>query len=225
MKNWVVKNWIVKFRQYEYYRWVYIIGTVLTFVNCTFVQNVYVTRLSLLVLYGILSYKGIHILMRYRKIENKFEKADKVAFGETYHPFRFRVAMFWLAFVVLCVLGKFVVKIDHRYFYCCTYFFLLLDRLFVNVGCLLRKFSDPKGDMVICCCGCPCRGWDLMMIHTPLLFALHQQGMMENTCICLSSVIAMISMVCWEKQKYSLVEVRKKCIKACNLTLCRENKQ
>lgn len=196
---------------------------VLTLVNGFMVHSVYLSAFCLAVLYGILYYKGIYILVRYKKIEHRYLKSDKQRFHQKYRPFRIRVALFWAAFIVLCIIGKFVFQIDKLYFYSCTFFFLVLDRLFVNVGCLLRIFSDFKGEMVLCCCGCPCRGWDLMMIHTPLLFALHPQSVVENVLICLSVILAIISFVCWEKEKYSLMDVRKRCAKSCNLNLCREH--
>lgn len=216
---------VMKFKQYRYYRWVYLMGSILVLVNGVLLQNMYITNFYLTLLFCILFYKSVHILIRYQKVEAKaYPRIEQTEFIKKYKTFRIRVLLFWLAFVVLCVVGKFVAQIEHWYFYCCTYFFLLLDRLFVNVVCLLRKFSDHKGEVVLCCCGCPCRGWDLMMIHTPLLFALQKQGGVENILICLASILAVISIICWEKKKYSLVEIKRKCKKSCDLQLCRENK-
>ncbi len=213
----------MRFKGYQSYVWVYIIGTVLTLINGLIFQNTYLSIFSLVMLYGILFYKGLHILMCYKKTEHRYQRVQREAFAQKYRTFRIRVALFWLAFVALCIIGKFVLQMDKLYFYSCTFFFLVLDRLFVNVGCLLRKFSDLKGKTVLCCCGCPCRGWDLMMIHTPLLFALHRQDMVENVLICLSTVLAICSLIAWERGKYALVEVRNKCAKSCNLDLCREH--
>lgn len=219
-----MENCGIKLKEYRYYIWVYILGAVLTFCNTMFWQNGSISTISLLVLYCILFYKGIHILVCYKRTEDKEKRYAKASFGEKYSLFRMRVAMFWLAFIALCVLGKFELKLDTGYFYSCTFFFLLLDRLFVNVGCLLRKCSDPKGEMVRCCCSCPCRGWDLMMIHTPLLFALQKGSVEENIFISLASVLALISFVCWETEKYYLVEEKEKCPKACDLRLCKEHR-
>lgn len=214
----------MKSKSYPWYMWVYAVGTIVTLINCRFFQNTILFHLSLVVLYGILFYKGIHILHCYRHSQHRYSPIDKADFAQTYRPFRIRVSLFWLAFIALCVVAKWVVSIDAAYFYSCTYFFLLLDRLFVNVGCLLQKFSDMHPKVIQCCCGCPCRGWDLMMIHTPLLFALQSQAIVENSLICLSSALAAIALYWWEKTKYSLVEVRGKCANACNLTLCREHR-
>lgn len=214
-----------KFRQYKYYMWIYIIGTILTLVSSLVIQNANLLYGCLFVLYCILFYKGVHILYCYKKAKEKaYQSFDKKKFSETYNIFRLKVALFWLAFIVLCIIGKFVIKIDYHYFYICTYFFLALDRVFVNVGCLLQMCSDPSRKIVKCCCGCPCRGWDLLMIHTPLLFALNNQNMIENLFIILSSILAVLTIIGWEKEKYFLVEVRKKCVKTCDLNLCREHK-
>ncbi|WP_317855544.1 hypothetical protein [Chakrabartyella piscis] len=221
----IAGNCFAKFREYRYYRWVYVMGTICTFVNGMWLHNTQLFYLSLVVLYCILFYKGIHRIISYQKAEEKnYPSVTKKEFAKKYQPFRIKVFLFWLAFIVLCTVGKFVAQIEHWYFYSCTFFFLFLDRFFVNVYCLLRKFSDPKGEDVICCCGCPCRGWDLLMIHTPLLFALEPQMILENRVIYISSGIAFLSILYWEKSKYALVEVKKMCAKACNLSLCRENR-
>lgn len=180
--------------------------------------------LCLLVLFFILTYKGIHILIRYKKTETKYPKQQKQEFNKKYTQFRIRVALFWLAFIALCILGKFVFHLMSWCYFCCTYVFLITDRLFINVGCLLQNFSDPKKKVVICCCGCPCRGWDLLMINTPLLFALNCHELIQNIFIIISTILAVVTMIFWEKGKYHLVEVRKKCKKPCNLSLCREHK-
>lgn len=213
----------MNFCKYQHYIWVYVLGTALTLGNGLFLQNALLTHLSLALLYGILFYKGVYILLRYQKTANCHQPMDRGAFSKTYHRFRLRVVLFWLAFIALCFLGKFIFLVERIYFYSCTFFFLFLDRWFVNAVCLLQKFSDPKGLVVLCCCGCPCRGWDLMMIHTPLLFALQMQGGVENILILLSSLLAVLSLVCWEMQKYHLVELKPKCPTACDLKLCREH--
>lgn len=211
-----------KFKENLYYLWIYAVGTVLTFVNYMFIRSQYLSDFCLFILFCILFYKSTHILMCYKKSEHKYKKLDKRVFVAKYRQFRCRVASFWLAFVVLCILGKIFIQIEYYYFYSCTYFFLLIDRLFVNFGCLLQKFSNTKNKIVVCCCGCPCRGWDLMMIHTPLLFALNRQHVIECVLICASSALAVISMVYWESGKYHLVEEKPKCPKVCNLSKCRE---
>lgn len=216
-------EYLAKFRDFSYYKWVYIAGIIITFLNCMFIHSVQLMKVCLVVLYCILFYKGIEILRRYKKVGKKaYQKIDKRIFDAKYRSFRIKVFLFLFAFIILCMIAKFVVKIDYNYFYSCTFFFLLLDRLFVNTGCLLRIFSDAK-NVVSCCCGCPCRGWDLIMIHTPLMFALNCQCVLENVLIVASSVLAFISFVCWERNKYILVETRERCEKACNLSLCREN--
>ncbi len=218
-------NCFVKLRQYPWYMWAYLLGTVLTLTNYAFLKNTYIATFCLFALYCVLFYKGVHILISYKRTEQKgYQSVDKKQFAAKYNPFRVKVLLFWLAFVALCIFGKFVARIEHYYFYSCTYFFLLLDRWFINVKCWLRAFSDTKKQVVQCCCGCPCRGWDLMMIHTPLLFALEYQALFENALIAVSSIIAAVSMICWEKAKYSVVEVKKKCPRPCNLSLCRENR-
>ncbi len=214
----------MKFRGYPYYIVAYILGTVVTLVNALFLRSTLVFRVALVVLYSILLYKNIHILLRYEKTGGRYKAEDRRSFGKTYRLFRIRVALFWLAFIGLCGLAKFVAHLDKVYFYGCTFFFLFLDRWFVNGICLLQKFSDPKGRTVLCCCSCPCRGWDLMMIHTPLLFALSPQGGLENGLILLSSTLAVFSLVQWETHKYQLVETRPKCAKSCDLKLCREHR-
>ncbi len=217
-------NWFARFKKCPYYTWVYLTGAVLTFVNGVWLKNVYLAQACLFVLYCILFYKGVHILIAYRRTKQRaYQSIEKSLFAKTYRTFRLRVLGFWLAFAALCVVAKFVLKLNHDYFYCCTYFFLLLDRLFINVRCLLRTFCDPKSKVVLCCCGCPCRGWDLLMIHTPLLFALQYQAVLENALIATSSIVAAVSMFCWEKAKYSVVVAKKKCAGPCNLSLCREN--
>lgn len=202
---------------------IYILGTLLILLNGFWLHSRILFQITLAGLYCILFYKGIRIQFRYGKSHKRHNPMDRAAFAKTYRQFRVRVALFWLAFVALCALGKWVVKIESFYFYGCTFFFLFLDRWFVNVFCLLQKFSDPKAKVVVCCCGCPCRGWDLMMIHTPLLFALQRQSGVENGLILLSSTLGVLSFLGWERQKYQLVEVRHKCKKSCDLKLCREH--
>lgn len=213
----------MKFHRYQYYKWVYILGTALTFVNAMFLQSRAIAISALVLLYSILFYKGIHILRCYKKTADKHENTNKGEFNKTYRLFRIRVALFWLAFIALCLVGKFVFLLERAYFYSCTFFFLFVDRYFVNAVCLLQKFSDPKGIMVLCCCGCPCRGWDLMMINTPLLFALTHDALAENIFILLCATLAVLSLICWETQKYKLVEIKEKCQKPCDLKYCREH--
>lgn len=212
----------MKIRKYPYYQWVYMLGAVLTLINGIKLHNVSVSICSLVMLYGILLYKSIHILRCYKRTGSVHPSMRRREFTKTYGLFRLRVALFWLAFIVLCLLGKLMFKINHHYFYGCTFFFLCLDRWFVNGICLLQKFSDPRGKTVICCCSCPCRGWDLMMIHTPLLFALEPQWSLENGMIILSSTLGLISLICWESNKFHLMDVRPKCPTSCDLKLCRE---
>ncbi len=217
-------NLFAKFKRYQNYTWVYLIGAVLTLANGIWFQNAEVSYACLFLLYGILFYKSAHVLVAYRRAGKKeYERVEAKAFATKYNPFRLRVSLFWLAFIVLCLVGKFVWHLNDYYFYSCTFFFLLLDRWFINIKCLLRLFSDPGKKIVKCCCGCPCRGWDLMMIHTPLLFALQYQAVLENAFVAVSSIIAAVSLLCWEKAKYSLVMVKAQCATSCNLTLCREN--
>ncbi|MFI3169450.1 MAG: hypothetical protein R3Y06_05875 [Faecalibacterium sp.] len=218
-------NCEIKVKSYQSYTWIYALGAVLTLVNGLLLQNKYISKICLFVLYLILFYKSVQILIHYNRTEKKqYQSIDKKQFANRYSPFRLRVLLFWLAFAALCVVAKFAMALEYHYFYSCTYFFLLLDRLFINVGCPLRFFSDPQKETVLCCCGCPCRGWDLLMIHTPLLFALHAQALVQNSVIMLSSALAAISFLCWENAKYRLVENRKKCPTSCNLSLCKENR-
>lgn len=216
----------MKARGYQSYIWVYILGAILMFANSMFWHNDPLFHLCLLVLHSILFYKGMHIFLCYRRTFNRYPcpEAERRVFTKTYHPFRVRVALFWLAFIVLCIIGKFVLHLERQYFYSCTFLFLFLDRYFVNVVCLLQKFCDPKGSTVLCCCGCPCRGWDLLMIHTPLLFALEFQWATEAIFNLLVSILALFSFLQWETQKYHLVEVRKKCTNACDLKFCKEHR-
>lgn len=214
---------LIKFSEYRCYKWVYIAGALLILLNCLVIDSVHFMKICLFALYSILFYKSVEILQKYQKInKTAYKKIAKKEFSFKYSSFRLKVFLFWSAFIILCFIAKFWLKIDHNYFYSCTFFFLLLDRLFVNEGCLLRKFSDAK-KTVICCCGCPCRGWDLLMINTPLMFALNNRYAFENIFIWISSILAVISFVSWEKRKYILVVVRKKCLKPCDLSLCREN--
>ncbi len=214
----------MKTRGYQSYIWVYILGTALTLANGLFWHSELLFHLSLTLLYCILFYKGVHILLCYSKTAKIQPTLSRVIFHKTYRTFRLRVALFWLAFIGLCILGKYVLHVATQYFYSCTFFFLFLDRIFVNKLCLLQKFCDPKGAIVPCCCGCPCRGWDLMMIHTPLLFALKLSWSLESLLVILSSILALFSLVQWEIQKYHLVELRKKCAKPCDLKLCMEHR-
>lgn len=208
---------------FHYYKWVYIFGAILTFSNAMFINNKFLLISCLVIMYCILFFKGIHILKQYKKTRNTNQSIPKKIFDTSYRIFRSRVALFWLAFIVLCYLGKFVFQISHQYFYCLTFFFLFLDKFFVNVVCLLQKFSDPTGKIVLCCCGCPCRGWDMMLIHTPLLFALNQDSLIQNLMIIISSILAVLSLIQWEIHKYHLVEIRPKCSYSCDLKLCREH--
>ncbi len=217
-------NVFVKFKKYQNYTWVYLIGAVLSLANGLFFQNKTTASACLLLLYCILFYKSAQVLIASRRAAAKaYPRAAAHDFAQKYNPFRLRVLLFWLAFALLCVIGKFVWQLESYYFYSCTFFFLLLDRWFINIKCLLRLFCDPRKKIVECCCGCPCRGWDLMMIHTPLLFALQYQAVLENAFVAVSSIIAAVSLVCWEKAKYSLVVVKAQCATPCNLSLCREN--
>lgn len=221
----IIVYYFRRYKQYRYYIWIYVAGAVLTFANSMWIQSKFLFYPCLVVLYGILFYKGIAIFMHYKNARlRNYCSIDKKEFSDKYRWFRIKVALFWLAFIILCLVGRLVFEIDYQYFYSCTYFFLALDRWFVNEGCLLRKFSDFKNKTVKCCCGCPCRGWDLSMIHTPLLFAISAQSIAEDVLICVSSILAVISLINWERAKYRLVEVRAKCPKVCNLSLCRENR-
>lgn len=212
----------MNFRVFRCYKWVYLLGVMLTLTNAIFLHSAVLLVGSLVGLYCILFYKGVHILKLYRSHDNGHESIPRKLFDKSYRVFRVRVALFWLAFIGLCVLSKFVFHLGCQYFYSCTFFFLFVDKFFVNKICLLQKFSDPTGTMVLCCCGCPCRGWDLMLIHTPLLFALSAQSLLQNSLILFSSIFAVLSFILWEIHKYHLVEVRQKCAIPCDLKLCRE---
>lgn len=190
--------------------------------NALFWQNNLCFNLCLILLYCIVFYKQIDILRCYRKTKAIKTNVDKQSFDNTYHSFRVKVALFWIAFVVCCIIGKYLLHIKAQYFYSCTFFFLFLDKVFVNMTCLLKKLCDLKGTTVLCCCGCPCRGWDLLMIQTPLLFALDFSLSAYSFLIILSSILAIFTFIQWEKQRYSLVRVMPKCAKSCDLKLCLE---
>lgn len=116
-------NYFNKLKQFHYYIWVYIIGAILTFINGKWIQNTFLTYLCLAILYCILFFKGIHILFLYKKAsKKKYPIITKKKFTKQYRPFRMKVFLFILAFLVLCVLGKFVLHLNNYYFYSCTFF-------------------------------------------------------------------------------------------------------
>ncbi len=214
----------MKFCVFRYYKWIYLAGSALTLLASILLNNL-LLAICLVLMYSILFFKSLNILYLYRKTSKKHQSIAKKIFDASYRVFRVRVALFWLAFSCLCALGKFVFEIGSHYFYWISFFFLFLDKFFVNVICLLQKFCDPKGTTVLCCCGCPCRGWDLLMIHTPLLFALSQYNPLQNVLIIISSFLALLSLIYWEIHKYHLVVIRPKCAKSCDLKLCREQQK
>lgn len=215
----------MRFFAFHYYKWIYILGSIFTFIAAILLNNKYLFIFCLVILYCILFYKAVHIILLYIKTSNIYKSIPKKIFDKSYRFFRIRVALFWLAFIGLCSLGKFIFHIGYQYFYCLTFFFLFVDKFFVNKICLLQKFCDPTEKIVLCCCGCPCRGWDLMLIHTPLLFALNQYSLIQNVFIIVNSILAVISLIYWEIHKYHLIEVRPKCAITCDLKMCREHLQ
>lgn len=187
-----------------------------------------VESLLRIVLYGILLFKGIGIIYRYSKAINKQPGAkqvfvdDKKKFTQKYRWFRLQVSLWWIAFTIICGIVKYIWNTDYNYYFGLSFLLLAVDLIFVNYTCLLQIFSDPKAKVVKCCCGCPVRGWDLLMINTPLLFAGNTDVPSENIFTIIAIILAVISFMYWEKNKYTLVEIREKCARSCDLKMCVE---
>lgn len=203
----------------------YLVFSILTIMNIIYFKVECLFVIMRVILYCILCYKGVKILHRYGMASKKNNPvAVKKEFRVQYRWFRTQVALWWIAFIVICGMVKHIWKLDYNYFFFLSFFLLALDLIFVNVVCLLKVFSDPKAKVVKCCCGCPVRGWDLLMINTPLLFAYNTDIRAENLLTVLVMILAIASFIRWEQSKYYLVEIRNKCKKSCELQLCVENR-
>lgn len=203
----------------------YLLFCVIIVGNEMFWKQEYLSVLCRYVIYVILVYKGVKILGRYYKASKKdYLETPKQEFRNKFRWFRIQVSLWWIAFTIICGVVKFVWNIHYNYYFGLSFLLLATDLLFVNETCLLQIFSDPKAKVVKCCCGCPVRGWDLLMINTPLLFAFNPDRIFENICTICVLILAVISFICWEQSKYILVENKEKCQKSCELRMCIENR-
>lgn len=218
-------SYLKKLRNYKVYISFYMVLCILMYLNEKFWEHESIAIICRIILYAILFFKGIKILQRYsRSAKKSLVPAGKTEFASKYRGFRISISFWWIAFIVLCGVVKYIWTVNYNYFFSLSFLLLATDLIFVNYACLLKIFSDPKGKVVTCCCGCPVRGWDLLMINTPLLFAYNTDVPLENIFTGIAMILAISSFFAWEKYKYILVEVRTRCKKSCNLKLCIENR-
>lgn len=204
----------------------YILLSLLTFINQFFWKIEVLSIILRMIMYGILYYKSIKMLYIYHKAHKKtYPSAVKTEFKERYKWYRTQIILWWAAFAVLCGVSKCVWNLNYNFYFSLAFFLMAVDLIFVHTVCLLQIFSDPKGKVVKCCCGCPVRGWDLVMVVTPFLFAYNTDFILENILTLLTIILSTIVFVYWERYKYFLVEVRKKCNTFCDLKICIENRK
>lgn len=197
--------------------------SVLTFANEVLWKHEFLAVCCRVVLYMILFYKGIVIWYRYYKTASKgYVEIEKKAFRKKYRGFRTKVSLWWIAFAVICGVAKHIWMLSCNFYFALAFCLLAVDLIFVKTICLLQLFSDPKAKVVKCCCGCPLRGWDLLMINTPLIFAFRLDNLFEDILTVIAIFLGVVSFIYWEKYKYILVEDRSKCQSCCELKLCRE---
>lgn len=211
-------------KKYRYYMWTYFVLAMIVGVNAVFFSLELVTRLGRGILLGILLYREVKMLHSYRGISTHSEKEiEKSNFTEKYRPYRVKVLLIWILFAVLCIGMELAMKVATDIYFAIALLFFFLDLLFINTICPLQVLSDPKKKAVTCCCGCPCRGWDILMINTPLFFAVNSDYIYENVITMIAIILGIVTFVQWERRKYVLVVDRKvKCAHSCNLSRCIE---
>lgn len=205
---------------------IYFVLALIVGVNAIFFSNNHISRIGKGVLWLILIYREIKILHNYRTVSKaNLESIDKPEFHKTYRPYRIKVMAIWLIFVGVCIAGKFIENLSADIYFCVALFFFFLDLAFINILCPLKLLSDPKKKAVTCCCGCPCRGWDILMINTPLFFAISSKYLYEEILTIIVILIGIVTFIQWERMKYVLVVNKKiKCAHSCNLSRCIEYK-
>lgn len=214
----------MKLKKYTYHMWGYLVLGIIVGVNAICESSEIVDRLGKLLLLGILFYREIKMLCSYKKIPTRNERAiDKGEFVERYRPYRIKVMLIWILFGCLCVAVKLAIQISNGAYFAMAFIFFSLDLVFINHLCLLQVLSDTKKKAVTCCCGCPCRGWDILMINTPLFFAIKSEYMYEEILTIVAIILGFLTFIQWERKKYVLVIDKKvKCAEHCNLSRCIE---
>lgn len=205
---------------------VYILLSILTFCNQLILKHEILATILRITIYVMLYYKSIKMLYIYNKAAKKeYPSAIKTEFKERYRWYRTQIILWWAGLAVLCGAAKYIWHIDYNYYFSLSFLLLAVDLIFVHSVCLLQVFSDPKAKVVKCCCGCPVRGWDLVMVNTPFLFAFNTDVVWENFFTLAAIVFSIYTFVYWERYKYFMVEVRNKCKTFCDLKICIENRK
>lgn len=205
---------------------VYIVLSVLTFCNQLLWKHEMLATILRGVIYVMLYYKSIKMLYIYNKAAKKeYPVANKKEFNERYKGYLTQIILWWSGMAVVCGAAKYIWNVNYNFYFSLAFLLLAVDLIFVHSVCLLQVFSDPKGKVVKCCCGCPIRGWDLVMVNTPFLFAYNTDNVGENLLTLIAIILSICTFVYWEKYKYFLVEVRRKCDKFCDLKICIENRK
>ncbi len=205
---------------------VYILLSLLTFCNQLLWKHEMLATALRVIIYVMLYYKSIKMLYIYNKAAKKeYPSAIKSEFNERYKGYRTQIILWWTGMAVVCGAVKFVWDLDYNYYFSLAFLLLAVDLIFVHSICLLQVFSDPKAKVVKCCCGCPIRGWDLVMVNTPFLFAYNTDNVGENLLTLIAIILSIFTFVYWERYKYFLVEVRRKCDNFCDLKICIENRK
>lgn len=204
----------------------YIIFALLIFTNQLLWKQEVLSIVFRIVLYVILYYKSIKMLYIYYKAAKKeYPAAIKEEFAKRYRGYRIQIILWWAGFAVVCGAVKYIWSLNYNYYFGLAFILLAVDLIFVHSVCLLQIFSDPKGKVVKCCCGCPVRGWDLPMVCTAFLFAFNTDYLYENVFTIVAIILSIASITYWERYKYFLVEVRSKCKVFCDLKICIENRK
>ncbi len=216
----------IKLKKYSYNMWVYFILGIVVILNAVIFSDNLISRLGRGILLFILMYREFKILRSYNKIEFVSQsKLEKKEFDKRYRPYRVKVMAIWILFAVLCVAMEALMQVASDIYFSIAFIFFGLDLLFINKLCPLQVLSDPKKEVVVCCCGCPCRGWDILMINTPLFFAIKSDYLYEEILTVIAIIVGIITFIQWERGRYTLVvDKRVKCAKSCNLRQCIEYK-
>ncbi|MBR1737968.1 MAG: hypothetical protein IJ736_13320 [Firmicutes bacterium] len=155
----------------------------------------------------------------YKEIKEKYFSSKERK--KDFMGYRTIIALYWLFFVICCVAANFVFYVDSISYLIGVYFLFALDIVFCTNYCFLNQLAYYLTKTKIkCCYGCPVRGWDMLMLTSPVLFLYNDVHIFSKIWIIISVALSIIAMAYWEKIKFyfiSIIITHEGCDRICNI--------
>ncbi len=109
----------------------------------------------------------------------------------------------WLVFLCACMLVSRLFAPSPLLFLAGVFFLYALDMVFYSAFCFLNYLANRIYKTEIRCCYlCPVRGWDLLMLHLPLLFVWPAVSMFLKPVLLCVLVLSVLGFLFWEYGKF-----------------------